>query len=213
LSDALFRARIVFWDFDGVIKESVAVKTDAFGLLFSQFGSEVVDRVKDHHLANGGISRFEKIPVYLAWAGQPVTEANVEDYCQRFSQAVLQCVVAAPWVPGVEHYLRTNPNRQEFVLVTATPQREIEDILQAIDLRGCFFAVYGAPTRKVDAICQTLSSKRDLFTSECLMIGDSTADLEAATQNNVPFLLRRHIDNQRVFHDYVGASIKDFSGL
>ncbi len=213
MSDALLRARLVFWDFDGVIKESVAVKKNAFGQLFSRFGSEVVDRVKNHHLTNGGMSRFEKMPVYLAWAGQHVTEANVEDYCQRFSQAVLQFVVAASWVPGVEQYLRTNRNRQEFVLVTATPQREIEDILQAIDLRGCFSAVYGTPTRKVDAIRQTLSSKRDLFTSECLMIGDAMVDLEAATQNNVPFLLRRHIDNQCVFHDYVGASVEDFSGL
>ena len=39
--DALIRARLVFWDFDGVIKESVAVKTEAFVQLFSPFGAEV----------------------------------------------------------------------------------------------------------------------------------------------------------------------------
>lgn len=213
MSDVLAQARLVFWDFDGVIKESVAVKTDAFGQLFSRFGSAVADRVQDHHLTNGGMSRFEKMPVYLAWAGQPVTEASIGDYCQRFSRAVLQCVIDAPWVAGVEQYLRSNRHRQEFVLVTATPQQEIEDILQAIDLHRCFSAVYGTPTRKVDAIRQALASSPGVLASECLMVGDAMADLEAARENKVPFLLRRHGDNQSVFHDYVGAFVKDFSGL
>jgi phosphoglycolate phosphatase-like HAD superfamily hydrolase len=213
LSELLTRARLVFWDFDGVIKESVAIKTDAFGQLFSRFGPDIADRVKAHHLANGGMSRFEKMPVYLAWAGQPVTEASVNDYCRRFSRAVLQCVVDAPWVPGVEQYLSTNQHRQEFVLVTSTPQQEIEEILQAIDLHRCFSVVYGAPTRKVDAINKALSSSQGLVASECLMVGDAMADLEAARANNVLFLLRRHVDNQSVFHDYVGTFVKDFSGL
>jgi len=213
LSNALIQARLVFWDFDGVIKDSVAVKTEAFARLFSRFGSDVADRVKDHHLANGGMSRFEKMPVYLTWAGQPVTEASIGDYCQQFSREVLQCVVDAPWVPGVEQYLSVNRHQQEFVLVTATPQGEIEEILQALDLQTCFSAIHGTPTRKVDAIRQTLSSSQGLRASECLMVGDAMADLEASRENDVPFLLRRHVDNQHVFHDYVGAFVKDFSGL
>jgi len=211
LIDALIRARLVFWDFDGVIKESVAVKTEAFVQLFSPFGAEVAARVRAHHLANGGMSRFEKIPRYLEWAGQSVTDASVDDYCQRFSKAVLGCVVAAPWVPGVESYLRTNRHGQEFVLVTATPQGEIEAILQAMDLHRCFSAVFGAPTRKGDAIRQVLTH-RGVRASEALMVGDATADLEAARQNEVPFLLRRHVDNQQVFRDYGGAFVEDFSG-
>lgn len=212
LGEILTGIRLIFWDFDGVIKDSVAVKTEAFVQLFSPFGANVAERVREHHEANGGMSRFEKMPMYLEWAGELVTEHQVEDYCQRFSDAVMDRVVAAPWVAGVETLLRSNPYRQEFVLVTATPQGEVEDILEALDLRRCFSDVFGAPTRKGDAIRLCLA-RRAIQPAQCLMIGDAMADLDAATENDVPFLLRRHTANQRVFRDYSGAFVEDFVGL
>jgi phosphoglycolate phosphatase-like HAD superfamily hydrolase len=211
LDDAFTRSRLVFWDFDGVIKDSVAVKTEAFVQLFSPFGDEVSARVRMHHEANGGMSRFEKIPKYLEWAGVPVTDLCVEEYCCRFSDIVLRRVVAAPWVAGVEHLLRDNPYRQEFVLVTATPQGEIEEILQAINLRECFTDVFGAPTRKGDAIRNGIV-RRGMPPAQCLMIGDAVADMEAAAENEVPFLLRRYPGNQHMFREYSGAFVEDFIG-
>ena len=34
--------KLVFWDFDGVIKDSVTVKTDAFSKLFEKYGEKKV---------------------------------------------------------------------------------------------------------------------------------------------------------------------------
>ena len=51
--------------FDGVIKESVSVKTDAFVDLFRPYGRDVCEQVRKHHLANGGMSRYQKMPTYL----------------------------------------------------------------------------------------------------------------------------------------------------
>ena len=47
---------VIFWDFDGVIKDSVKVKSTAFGELFAPFGEDIVNRVIEHHEANSGIS-------------------------------------------------------------------------------------------------------------------------------------------------------------
>lgn len=206
------RLRLIFWDFDGVIKDSVAVKTEAFAHLFRPYGVELAERVRAHHEANGGMSRFEKFPLYLEWAGVPVTQEKVDECCRRFSQLALQGVINAPWVPGVEVILRRNPRQQEFVLVTATPQDEIEEILAAINLRACFSEVFGAPIRKKEAIRASLAA-RQLDASQCLMIGDAKADWEAALANNVPFLLRRHSSNRRVFENYSGDSVEDFLNL
>ena len=60
-------ASIVFWDFDGVIKDSVEVKAAAFERLFLPYGAEIARRVRQHHEAHGGMSRFDKVPLYLAW--------------------------------------------------------------------------------------------------------------------------------------------------
>ena len=42
------------------------------------------------------------------------------------------------------------------------------------------------------------------------MIGDAQADMDAAHDNNVPFLLRVHLDNFSTFSTYKGEKIKDF---
>jgi hypothetical protein len=45
------------------------------------------------------------------------------------------------------------------------------------------------------------------------MIGDAQADLDAAVANQVPFLLRRHSSNNKVFATYTGTSVEDFTKL
>ena len=69
------------------------------------------------------------------------------------------------------------------MLVSATPQNELEYILRALNL------------------------------AECLMIGDAIADLKASSSNQVPFLLRRHKSNAQIFNSYLGPSVKDFVKL
>ena len=119
----------IFWDFDGVIKDSVEVKSSAFEQLFKTFGVNVANKVKCHHEANSGISRFDKLPIYLEWSGQHPTQALIQCYSEKFSRLVKQKVIESEWVPGVLNYLEINSKNQIFFLITATPQAEIEEIL------------------------------------------------------------------------------------
>ena len=43
----------IFWDFDGVIKESVELKSNAYEQLFLEFGSDVSDKIRDQLAALG----------------------------------------------------------------------------------------------------------------------------------------------------------------
>jgi len=54
----------IIFDFDGVLAESVHIKTQAFYKLYEPFGVNVAEKVVQHHKANGGMSRFEKFPYY-----------------------------------------------------------------------------------------------------------------------------------------------------
>lgn len=204
--------KLIFWDFDGVIKDSVEIKTKAYFSLFKPFGIDVAQKVRIHHTKNGGMSRFDKLPIYLQWAGVEPSYDVLADYCEKFSQLVLQGVIDSPWVEGAEKYLRSNKHNQIFVLVSATPQNELEYILRALNLAECFSRVYGAPTTKQDAIFKTIKDQ-NLDPSECLMIGDAIADLKASSSNQVPFLLRRHKSNAQIFNSYLGPSVKDFVKL
>ena len=189
--------QVVFWDFDGVIKDSVDVTTRAFETLFLPYGTGVAARVRVHHEANGGVSRFEKIPIYLNWAGLQVSDDQICAFCDEFSGLVLQGVIDSPWVPGVRDYLLDHCGQQYFVLITATPQEEIEYILDRIGIAHCFREVYGAPGGKSEAIAEVLR-RLEVEPAKALMIGDAEADLLAARANTIPFLLRRTVINQHL---------------
>lgn len=188
--EALVRSKtLVFWDFDGVIKESLDVKARAFETLFLPYGADIAARVRNHHESNGGLSRFIKIPLYLNWAGLPTSEVEVERFCVRFSELALQGVIDSPWVGGVHDYIERYHEQQYFVLLTATPKEEIKMIIDRLGIDPCFREVFGAPTDKSEAIAGIVR-RRDGDRESMLVIGDSEHDMKAARDNGIPFLLR-----------------------
>jgi HAD superfamily hydrolase (TIGR01549 family) len=208
LSPADFR--LIFWDFDGVIKDSVEVKTQAFDSLFSAYDPEVRRNVRAHHETHGGVSRYIKIPHYFQeFLGQQLTHQETERYCQQYSDAVVQAVIDCPWIDGVEEFLRVNPYGQRFVIVTGTPQDEIEFILEKLAIRDVFFRIFGAPYEKPEVLKRVLQAT-DYSPSECLMIGDSLTDYDAAIANQVPFLLRENEENRERFAFFDGPRVEDF---
>ncbi len=202
--------KIVFWDFDGVIKDSVSVKSLGYAKLFAPFGKEVVERVNQHHEVHGGVSRFEKIPLYLSWAGLSPDLAKVQEYCVQFSRLVQQAVIDSPWVPGVHEFLKTHHKRQCFILITGTPQEEIEQILQALELFPYFKEVHGAPKEKSVMIKDALK-RFDFQSDQALVVGDSGTDFEAARENNVAFLLRRTPLNHELQKKFKGPSFENLN--
>ena len=65
LNQLLSEASIVFWDFDGVIKESVEVKSLAFQKLFLEFERDAVEAIGEHHENNSGLSRFIRFQRFI----------------------------------------------------------------------------------------------------------------------------------------------------
>lgn len=206
----LQRASVVFWDFDGVIKESIPIKTEALAILFQKYGKELVQKIRTHHEQNGGMSRLEKMPLYLGWVGEKADSNQVEIFCSLFSELVERSVVECAWVSGVKEYLLDNFQKQLFVLITATPQDEIERILLSLDLKKCFKEVHGAPTLKSDAIQRFLKQK-NISPKEALVIGDSATDLNAARSNQVGFVLRQTRYNNALQTEFNGPQFESLS--
>jgi phosphoglycolate phosphatase-like HAD superfamily hydrolase len=199
----------LFFDFDGVIKDSIAVKSHAFGCLFSPFGEKLVKKVRSHHELNGGMSRFDKLPLYLEWSGKGQSVILVNQYAKKFSQLVKQKVIDSEWVDGSLNYLQQNHNRQQFFLVTATPQQEIEDILAALGISHFFKDIIGSPIKKADAI-KLLLERYDIAPELTVMVGDSIGDYHAATENKVHFILRKTSFNKELPQQLNCKTIENF---
>ena len=53
--------KTIFWDFDGVILDSMPIRDFGFAKIFEEFDKELVDKLLEYHTLNGGLSRYVKI--------------------------------------------------------------------------------------------------------------------------------------------------------
>ena len=206
----LDRYELIFWDFDGVIKESISIKTDAYAELFQPYGDYVCNKVKQHHIENGGMSRYDKIPLYLSWSDIDPTSLMVDSICTKFSGIVKNRVITSAWVPGVEKFICNNKEKYTFIMVSATPQGELEEICKSLRLDQSFSKLYGSPNTKSSSI-KTSIDEYGIPHEACLMIGDAQADIDAAKENKIGFIFRRHQYNKNINVDSEIQVISDFN--
>jgi beta-phosphoglucomutase-like phosphatase (HAD superfamily) len=177
-----------FFDFDGVLADSVEVKTRAFAQLFAPFGPEVEAKVVDHHRRHSGVTRVDKFRhYYQEFLGRPLDEAGLADLCSRFARLVVDKVVAAPEIFGAEAFLRRWEARLPCFVVSATPEVEIREIVKRRGWSGYFGEVMGAPRSKRENL-EILLGRHQLMPGRCLFFGDADSDYRAAQACGVHFL-------------------------
>jgi len=181
----------IIFDFDGVLVESVDIKTRAFTELYQQHGDEVMKQVERYHLGNTGISRFVKFRhIETEILGQPpLDEEGVERLAARFARLVIDKVVAAPMVAGAQAFLESQRGRVPMFVVSGTPSEELAAIIERRGLDPYFEASWGSPGSKAEHIAELLGL-HGLDAGRCVMIGDAMADYEGALANGVAFLGR-----------------------
>lgn len=178
----------IFWDYDGVIADSVNVKTSAFEEMFEPYGEEVMQKVLAHHKQHGGISRVEKIDYsFHHFIGQPLSPRALEEQCAVFSNLVKQKVIEAPLVAGAESALKTLQPLVPMFIISGTPQDELIDITNEINLSRYFKRVLGSPVKKPVHVTQLLTEFQ-LDPSFCVFIGDALTDLNAAQTTGTHFI-------------------------
>jgi len=179
----------VFFDFDGVILDSVDVKTQAFATMFRQYGPEVEKAVLEYHLAHGGVSRFKKFEYYYNHLLKiPITDDILNDLGRQFNQLVLEGVLAAPFIDGaLETLVQIKELAIPAFVVSGTPHEEMQLIIEKRNLSQYFLEVHGSPRKKQD-IVQDIENRHSLRMEDCLFIGDAATDFEAAQHCGTSFL-------------------------
>lgn len=203
----------IFFDFDGVIAESVSAKTEAFREMYLPYGEDIANKVVTHHIAHGGVSRYEKFEIYAKdFLNTIITEEEVQDLVTTFSSIVLEQVVQSELVVGVLSFLEKYCQELNFWIITGTPTTEMEIILEKRKLRKYFIDYCGSPKNK-KYWTEYLIEKHKLERGETLFLGDASTDLEAAEFSKLHFALRLHKENKEQFKNYKGLIFGDFVEL
>jgi len=179
----------VFFDFDGVILDSVDVKTQAFAAMFRPYGPEVERAVVEYHLANGGVSRFKKFEYYYKYIfNKPINKEMLEALGREFNQLAMKGVLAAPFIDGaLETLEQLKEQGIPAFVASGTPDEEIQLIVEKRKLAPYFVEVHGSP-RKKQEIVQDIAARHAYRLEDCLFIGDATTDYEAAKYCGMFFL-------------------------
>ncbi len=203
----------IFFDFDGVIAESVNVKTEAFYKLYEPYGREIAEKVKEHHLAHGGVSRFEKFRIYHdTFLDQQIDDDKVQELAQKFSDLVVDGVVNAPEVDGVEVFIKKYSEECRYFIITGTPTSEMIEIAKKRGILGHFMEICGSPTKK-NEWSEYLIEKYNLIRDDIVFLGDAKSDMGAANNSGIDFILRKNDENAELFKDYKGPSFLNFYEL
>jgi len=177
-----------FFDFDGVLADSVEVKTRAFARLFESYGAEIVAKVVDHHRRHGGMTRVEKFRHYYSeFLKKPLDDDVMERLCSEFSRLVVDQVVASPEIPGAEAFLTKWHDHIPCFVISATPDDEIRKIVRRRGLGVFFKEVLGSSASKSENL-KTLLDKYALEPAKCIFFGDAESDYRAAKNCGVEFI-------------------------
>lgn len=208
----------LFFDFDGVIADSVEVKTKAFSKLFLEYGHDIQNKVVEHHRNHGGMSRFDKFRYYYKeFLGESLNEQKLDNICNRFSDIVVDEVVNSPEIPGSKDFLKKCSSQYPCFIISATPEDEIRMIAKRRDVDEHFIEILGSPTSKKKNI-ELILSKYKYVPGKCLFFGDAESDYAAAMEWNVQFIgilpdhnapLLKAAPNIRWFKDFTAITIDD----
>lgn len=179
---------VIVFDCDGVIIDSVPIKTQTFGRLFEDLGPEAVDYVTSYHLKHGGVSRYAKFEHYFQkFHGRAITEDESRALDARFNQLALEQLMATPVLPGVLEFLQAYQQTWPLYVASGAPDYELKVILNKMGLDGYFKGIFGSPTPKAQLLADIVAAE-GAAPERVLMIGDSGTDLEAAEAVGTRFL-------------------------
>lgn len=177
------------FDCDGVVLDSNRVKTNAFYQATLPYGEAAAQAMVDHHVANGGVSRYKKFahflnqiaPVYAKQQG-----ANLEALLQAYARHVFDGLRSCKIASGLAA-LRKKTTSARWLIVSGGDQAELRDVFAQRGIAKWFDGgIFGSPDTKDEILLRELASCN--IAQPALFLGDSKYDYQAASAAGLDFV-------------------------
>ena len=200
----------VFWDFDGVILDSMEIRDWGFREIFKNFDKKEVEELIKYHTLNGGLSRYVKIRHFFnKILFQKISDEKVQCYANLFSSLMKQKLLNKDnLIPETIRFIKSNYKAFDFHVVSGSDEKELRYLCKELGIQKYFITINGSPTPKSKIVSRLIDDYK-LDKKETCLIGDSINDYEAAISNKIIFFGFNNISLAAMNVNYI-HSFKDF---
>lgn len=207
--------KVIFFDFDGVILDSMPIRDYGFRKIFENYPNELVDKLISYHQSNGGLSRFHKIKYfYNELLKKDISEEKIEDYASKFSEIMKEQLINKKYlISQTVNFIEKNYKNYNLHIVSGSEQNELRYLCEKLDVAKYFITIEGSPTPKNDLVKNRLKNE-SYNSNEAILIGDSINDYEAANINGLKFFGFNNSElkeKDEYIHGFEEFNIKDYS--
>lgn len=180
--------KVIFWDFDGVIMDSMSIRDKGFEEVLKDYPKDQVNSLMQYHRENGGLSRYVKFRYFFeVIRKEEISDEQVQFFAKQFSAIMLSLLVDDKLlISDSVNFIKTNGDNYHMHIVSGSDEKELNHICKELNLSKHFTSIHGSPTPKIELV-KNIIEKYNYSLDECILIGDSKNDYEAAEKNGITF--------------------------
>ncbi|GAB3340901.1 HAD family hydrolase [Marivirga atlantica] len=180
--------KTIFWDFDGVIMDSMPIRDQGFLKVLKDYPEKQVNKLIAYHKANGGLSRYVKFRYFFEEIRkEDVSDEEIQELAMRFSLIMLENLKKPEFlISQTVNFIKHTYENYKMFIVSGSDQKELRQICKAVEIEKFFKGIYGSPTAK-DELVKHLIDTENIESATSILIGDSVNDFEAAKVNGIKF--------------------------
>jgi phosphoglycolate phosphatase len=185
--------RAIIWDLDGTLIDSAPDLATALNTVLNEQGQNSLTIPQVRTMVGGGVAKL----IERAFRGSRVeldaegVEALVPGFMEIYTNCATDKTALLPAAGRVLNYFYQAGVKQ--ALCTNKPEGVTKNILHALDIHGFFSCVIGGDSTKHKKPhplpLQTVMEQLSVTPHECIMVGDSGADVGAAQAAGIPVVL------------------------
>jgi phosphoglycolate phosphatase len=154
------KIRAVIFDLDGVILDSVTLKTEIFLRCYDGKLDETQKAyIREHQAHHGGVGRAEKFRHFEAFLfGRSLDDEKINGLIRLYQSHLFKHIDDCALLPGAIECLNLAANSCDLYLVSGTLHEDLIRIVEKRNLADHFISIIGSPTTKNDAFATIIKN-------------------------------------------------------
>jgi len=179
---------VIFWDFDGVILDSMPTREYGFKNVLEKYPNNEVEKLLDFHRKNGGLSRYVKFRYFFEEIrNETLSNEKLSKLTDSYSEIMRERLcLRENLISETINYIKKHQHNYTMHIVSGSDGNELRYLCNQLIISQYFKTIEGSPTPKIELV-RDLLKKFNYNKEELCLIGDSINDFDAAKSNKIDF--------------------------